>query len=78
MTAICPAGPPKESAATRHQTTMAARKGTVARSTSSGTAGVAALVRGLVETQADDAARIEAAMPLFEGLWSALRGGAAA
>lgn len=42
------------------------------------TAGVAALVRGLVETQPDDAARIEAAMPLFEGLWSALRGGAAA
>lgn len=42
------------------------------------TPGVAALVRGLVETQPDDAARLEAAMPLFEGLWSALRGGAAA
>ena len=42
------------------------------------TAGVAALVRGLVETQPDDAARIAAAMPLFEGLYVSLRGGAPA
>jgi hypothetical protein len=38
------------------------------------TAGVAALVRGLVETQPEDAARIDAAMPLFESLYSSLRG----
>jgi hypothetical protein len=42
------------------------------------TPGVAALVSGLVETQPDDEARIAAAMPLFEGLYSSLRGGARA